>query len=173
MRALHRGLVGLAIAAAALATWVGDPRVRTAAPALGAGEISAPSVAQWIRDRAGGLRVVDLRSPSEFAGGRVPTAERMEPDALSAANFAGASRVVLYAADDSTAARAADRLRGGGLEALVLRGGYAAWVAEVLEPEIPAGAGEREPYRTAAALSRYFGGRPRLPSSPRRSWRGC
>jgi hypothetical protein len=54
-----------------------------------------------------------------------------------------------------------------------LRGGYAAWVAEVLEPEIPAGASEREPYRTAAALSRYFGGRPRLPSSPKRSWRGC
>jgi rhodanese-related sulfurtransferase len=119
------------------------------------------------------LRIVDLRSPSEFAGGRVPTAVRVDPEALAAADFAGAHRVVLYAADERIAGRAAAELRAAGIEALVLRGGYAAWVGEVLAPEIPLGAGEREPYRSAAALSRYFGGRPRLPSSPKPSWRGC
>jgi rhodanese-related sulfurtransferase len=159
--------------AAALAAWVGEPRPRTATATLEPGEVSAASLGQWIRGRAEGLRIVDLRSRSEFTAARVPTAVRVDPEALAAEDFAAAKRVVVYAADESIARRAAAALRSAGIEALVLRGGYAAWVAEVLEPEIPAGAGEREPYRSTAALSRYFGGRPRLPSSPKRSWRGC
>ena len=156
--------------AAGLAAWIGEP-----APAVvaAAGEVTALTVGQWLHDRAEGLRIVDLRAAEEYSNGRLPRAERFEAAALSAAPFAEAGSVVVYAADDALAARAAESLRSRGVDALVLRGGYTAWVDDVLAPEIPAGAGDREPWRSRAELSRYFGGRPRVAGAPARTWRGC
>ena len=91
MPALHRGLVGAAIVAAALAAWVGEPRPRTAAAALRPGEVSAASVGQWIRGRAAGLRIVDLRSRAEFADGRV---QRYDIQAQARAVFANVRAVL-------------------------------------------------------------------------------
>jgi rhodanese-related sulfurtransferase len=171
-QSLHRGLAGAAVVAAALAVWVGEP-VAKPAP-TGADELSAIELAQWIHDRRDGLRVVDVRPPADFAVDHLPGSENAPALGVDPAAFAATDSTVLYGWSDEAARSIQERLRTSGRHALVLRGGYDAWTREVLSPEIPAGAADREPYRTIAALSRYFGGRPRVgPAAQTSSWRGC
>src|SRR5947208_730446 len=44
--------------------------------------VTALELAQWIRDRKPGLRVLDVRTDSEFAAFHVPSAERMPLESL-------------------------------------------------------------------------------------------
>jgi rhodanese-related sulfurtransferase len=168
----RRALALTALVAAGLAAWVGEPSSRPAA-APAAGEVSALTVASWLHERAAGLRILDLRAPEAIAEGRLPRAEPRTAADLASAAFDAGERVVIYGDDGFAASRVVASLRERGVDALLLRGGYASWVGEVLSPEIPAGAEHREPWRSTAELSRYFGGRPRVAGAPARSWRGC
>jgi rhodanese-related sulfurtransferase len=129
-------------------------------PPPAADEVSAVDLAQWIRDRRPGLLVVDARAAEAFDRDRLPGA-RLIAD-IDADALRSADTVVVYAEAgvDATALRELSNVR----RLLRLHGGIAAWNEDVLFPVIRADASERQQrdFAARAALSRYFGGSPRL-----------
>jgi len=114
-------------------------------------QISAVELAEWIRDRKPGLRVVDLRSEAAFEEYHLPRAERA--DSLASMQFNANETIVVV-----SGAAVADR------NVYVLRGGVPAWIDEVMNPTITADAtpAARAGYDRASIVSRYFGGVPRI-----------
>lgn len=172
MRNVHRVLVLLALAGGAFAVVAEHPQ----AP-LASDEISAPELAQWLRERREGLLLVDLRTDAESADG-IPGARRAA--AVERAELAQGTVVVYAGRSVETAALAAWREAEGVPVYRRLRGGLAAWQRDVLYPLLRADASpqQRRGFSERAALSRYFGGTPRqlapgeAPPQPR-SRRGC
>jgi rhodanese-related sulfurtransferase len=173
-------LAATALSLGLLAMIVGDPRRARTGPVDVAGlarsvgpqsdRISAIELARMIRDRAPGLRIIDLRSPEEFGEYRIPGAERMSLTAFAAARFDGGQTLVLYADDSANAVQGWELLRARGHARVhVLGGGIVAWVDEVMDAHIPADASESEraAFRETADLSRYFGGQPTISDLPR------
>jgi hypothetical protein len=75
------------------------------------------------------------------------------------------TRVVLYSGDAAEAARASTLLRLRGYrDVTFLRQGLYEWISRVHEPALAVDATpqERTEFERLAALSRYFGGQPRL-----------
>ena len=130
--------------------------------------VTAIELAEWIRDRKPGLRVIDVRPAVEFAAFHLPTATNLPIESLPSGRFAPAETIVLYSGAGGHAAQAWVFLRALGHERVYfLRGGLAEWVDEVLNPTRPASQSPEEAARfdRVAALSRYFGGVPRVVES--------
>ena len=132
--------------------------------------VTAIELAEWIRDRKPGLRVIDIRPEAEFAAFHVPTATNVPIESLASERFAPADTVVLYSDASGHAAQAWVFLRALGHERVYfLRGGVADWVDDVLNPKRLSSASldEIARFERIAALSRYFGGVPQVvePSS--------
>ena len=164
-RAAHLMLASLAICAAALAALARSPE-----PPPACDEISAVTLAEWIRARRPGVLVLDTRSAQAMERDGIPGAR-------SAADFDGdaVDTVVLYG---DRRVDEAPPLRGSPRRVLRLHGGIEAWNRDVLFPVIRGDAPEREKseFASRAQLSRYFGGSPRVlePGARRtRSRRGC
>ena len=145
-------------------------------PPPAADEVSALDLAQWIRDRRPGLLVVDARAAEAFDQDHLPGAKMLAD--VDADAIGSADTLVVYA--DGRADAGA--LTGPSKVPRVLRlhGGMAAWNEDVLFPVLRADASERaqRDFTARAALSRYFGGSPRLLDSGAapargRSRRGC
>jgi rhodanese-related sulfurtransferase len=138
---VRRVLAAAAAILGVLALFAGKaPAIQSVAPV---------ELAEWIRDRKPNLRVVDARSEAEFDEYHLPRAERL----TSSTTLADGDTVVLVA--------------GGSVRArnvYVLRGGIKAWIDEVMNPMISADAPTpaRAAYERASAVSRYFGGVPRM-----------
>jgi rhodanese-related sulfurtransferase len=138
---VRRVLAAAAAILGVLALFAGKaPAIQSVAPV---------ELAEWIRDRKPNLRVVDARSEAEFEEYHLPRAERL----TSSTTLADGDTVVLVA--------------GGSVRArnvYVLRGGIKAWIDEVMNPMISADAPTpaRAAYERASAVSRYFGGVPRM-----------
>ncbi|MBI1809149.1 MAG: rhodanese-like domain-containing protein [Gemmatimonadetes bacterium] len=130
-------------------------------------------LARWIKDRREGLRVVDLRSDSEFVEYHLPTAERVPVDSLAHASFRRGDVIVLYSEGGGHAAQGWVFLRAIGYpHVYVLRDGLYGWLDDVMNASVPENAtpAQRAAFEQAAELSRYFGGQPsggppRLPGS--------
>jgi hypothetical protein len=129
---IRRTLAALAALGGLLALWT--PRTQTL-------DVSALELATWIRDRKPGLRIIDLRKPSEFDEYHLPRAENVAIEKLA---FAASETIVLVT--DGGALPSVDR------QVFVLRGGMQAWLDDVMSPKTP----------EAAAIGRYFGGVPRV-----------
>ena len=172
-----RVLAGIAIGLGVLAAIVGSPMPsvsRTTAldvPALAKtiehedDHVTALELAQWIRDRKPGLRVIDVRTPAEFADDRIPTAERADLDALATLSFAPDETVVLYSAGGAHAAQGWIFLRARGLTRVYfLRNGFDDWLDDVMAPTLAEDAAPeaRAAFAHASELSHYFGGHPRV-----------
>jgi rhodanese-related sulfurtransferase len=128
----------------------------------GSDHVSARQLAEWIRDRRPGLRVIDVRSPDEFRNDAIPTAENVPIDQLAKSHFASGQTIVLYSQEGAHAGQAWVMLRSLGItEAVFVPGGLADWREEVLYPLLPASASPTERTRIEA-LSHYFGGSPRI-----------
>jgi rhodanese-related sulfurtransferase len=130
--------------------------------------VTALELAQWIRDRQPGLRVIDVRSASEFDAYHVPTAERVPLEEVVSTPFRGDETIVLYSEGGAHAAQAWVFLRAlGHRRVFFLRGGLYEWLDDVINPTLPANATaeRRSQFERAATLSRYFGGQPRLEES--------
>jgi hypothetical protein len=112
-----------------------------------ADHVDALDLAEWIRERRSGLRVIDVRE---------------ELDTLV---VHPGEQVVLYSDGGAHAAQAWVLLRVRGLDnVLVLRDGMAAWEDEVLSP-LPASTPDDSAtarFARARALSLWFGGFPRI-----------
>jgi len=120
-------------------------------------------LAQWIKDRRDGLRVIDLRSDSEFVAYHLPTAERVPLESLSRAPFHRSDAIVLYSEGGGHAAQGWVFLRALGYpRVFVLRDGLNGWLDDVMNATVAANAtpAERAAFERAAELSRYFGGQP-------------
>jgi rhodanese-related sulfurtransferase len=152
------------------------PAMAPARLAAIAGEISceedhvdALELAEWIRDRRPGLRIVDVREGLDSATYRIPGARAIGLDSVGAIMTTPGGLVVLYSDGGAHAAQAWVLLRARGLrDVKVLKDGMAAWEDEVLSPAIPAVAHDsaRQRFDRARALALWFGGHPRLAPVP-------
>lgn len=96
--------------------------------ATGSNEISPEVLAEWM-SKGEPLKLVDVRSPSEFAAGHVPGAVNLPLEKLTAAACATGETVVLLCQGGTRARIAQQKLNGAGMPAYVLCGGTSAWVA--------------------------------------------
>ena len=117
--------------------------------------VTALELADWIRRRRPGLRVIDVRADSEYQAYHIPTAERIPLGALTSARFDPGATLVLYSEGGAHAAQAWVLLRTAGLRNVYfLRGGILDWMDDILNPVAP------------DELTRYFGGVPRTTAVP-------
>jgi len=92
-------------------------------------EITPAFLNAWI-SQGTPLRLVDVRSSSEFASGHLPGAVNLPLEVLTPSSFEPGERIVLLCQGGTRARMAQRMLRGAGIEACVLCGGTAAWRAE-------------------------------------------
>jgi len=124
--------------------------------------VTALELAAWIRDRRPGLRVIDVRTETEFNAYQIPTAEHVSSDALERLPATSGDTLVVYARDTAAAEKAVDRLLSAGhSQVLVLEGGANAWTDDVMNPV------------RSTELTRYFGGTARPAGTVRTVRRGC
>lgn len=177
-------LAGAALTLALAAAFVGAPRSGAPDPAAlarlqddGPGVVSPVALAEWIRQGRSDLRLLDVRSRSDFETFHLPGAEHAPLDSLPLRSPEAGVMVVVYGERDA-AGGARLLLRAAGQANVVgLEGGARAWVDQVLRPVLPFGADTtmRTTFAHVAELSRYFGGTPREagpddPAAPAWSW---
>jgi 3-mercaptopyruvate sulfurtransferase SseA len=105
--------------------------------------VTAAQLGEWMHDRRPGLRIIDLRSDSEYTEGHIPGAEHMSLVQLRHAGFRPNETVVLYSAGGGHAAQGWFFLRASGLQHVYsLRGGADEWQASR-----EAGRGTKRPWR--------------------------
>jgi rhodanese-related sulfurtransferase len=161
----------LAVAALALGAGAavidGTPlgQSRRIAADLAAGDrITAVTLAERIRARDP-LQLVDLRDAAAYQRFHIPSATHATLDSLEEAPLARSVPIVLYADDPARAVQGWTRLKQRDYRQVAhLPGGLAEWITRVYDPALPIDAtpSEREQFEHLAALSRYFGGQPRI-----------
>jgi rhodanese-related sulfurtransferase len=193
----HRLLAAVAALAGVLAAFAGTPAPRkpVAAPAAARPDvarlaaavaheddhITAIELAEWIRGRKPGLRIIDLRGKREFDTYHLPRAENVPIEPVVSTPFRAEETVVLISDGGAHAAQAWVLLQVlGHQKTYFLRGGLGEWLSDVMTPTLPANASPEATaaFRKASELSRYFGGTPRVappvPANTTTTWRpGC
>jgi rhodanese-related sulfurtransferase len=176
----HRTLAGVAVVLALLAAAAGNSRrgnggsldVASLAKQIEHEDdhVTAVELAQWIKDRKPGLRVLDVRTDSEFEAFHIPTAERVSLNELATMKSKGDETLVLYSEGGAHAAQGWVLLRSLGFtKVYFLRGGLLDWMDDVMSPTLPESRGNASADSArahVAALSRYFGGVPRVGAVP-------
>lgn len=100
--------------------------------------IDAQSFARRMADED--ARIIDVRTPAEFAQGAIPGAENIPLDAFGPEDFAAADgkRLLLYCRSGRRSGIALSRLEAAGIQGAVhLTGGILAWEAQGLPTELP------------------------------------
>ena len=169
-----RALAATALFLALAASFAGSPYMQRSASvdvtALASAvareedHVTALELAQWIKERRPGLRVVDVRTVEEYDAYHVPSAERIDLEALTSTPFRASDTIVLYSEGGAHAAQGWVFLRALGYRRVYfLRGGLYEWLEQVINPTLAADAtpAARDEFARASVLSRYFGGVPR------------
>jgi rhodanese-related sulfurtransferase len=158
---IRRALAIVAITGGALAPFAGTPHratdIQQLAAAVEAEEdhVTAIELARWIHERKRSLRVVDLRTPTEFAQYHVPSSRNVALTSLVRGTLPKNDTIVLISGGGAHAAQAWVFLRTLGYrDVYFLRGGIDEWLRDVMKPV--------RPTPEQAALTRYFGGGPRI-----------
>src|SRR5436305_9507206 len=131
--------------------------------------VTAIELAEWIKERRPGLRVVDIRPSGEFDALHIPTAERIPLSDLAKTPFRRDETIVLYSEGGAHAGQGWVFLRAlGYTQVYFLRGGLREWLDDVMSPSIAPAAGDsaKKAFARVSDLSRYFGGSPRV-AAPR------
>ena len=175
MTHLSRALAGSAALCGVLAVFAGSPyraqhavvdvQRLAAAVAHEDDHVTAIELAEWIRSRKAGLRVIDLRTASEFETYHVPRAERIDIESLASTPFRTTDTLVLISGGGAHAAQAWVLLQALGYHKVYfLRGGLQEWIDDVMNPTILASASPRAmaEFKRVGEISRYFGGVPRI-----------
>ncbi len=127
-------------------------------------------LADLIRDRAAGLRLIDVRDGLAGDEYRLPGSEVVPMGSLARLRIGPGERLVLYDDDETVAAQAAVLLRARGADAVqVLRGGLAGWEDAVMAPSParPDDPDDARRFARARAAAAYFGGRVRRADAAR------
>jgi rhodanese-related sulfurtransferase len=127
--------------------------------------VTAVELAKWIRDDKAGLRVIDIRSDSEYDDFHIPGAKRVPLGEIARMPLDSAATYVLYSEGGTHAAQGWFLLRARGVQhAFFLRGGLYDWVEQVMSPRVPANApqAQRDSIR---ALTLWFGGKMQVVDS--------
>lgn len=127
--------------------------------------VTPDELADWIVAGRQDFRLIDLRTPAEFAEYHIPQAENRTITALADADLARNEKIVLYSAEGIHSAQAWFLLKAKKFPAVyILLGGLKQWTEQVVFPETPgegATAAERIAFAGAAERARFFGGAPR------------
>jgi rhodanese-related sulfurtransferase len=133
-----------------------------------ADHVTVGELADWIIRGSGDYRLIDLRSPGEFARYHIPTAENVPITGLMDGGLRRDEKIVLYSEGGIHSAQAwfllkAEKYRG----VYIVLGGLEAWNDEILHPAAPLHprADETAAFERAAQVSRFFGGAPRAADS--------
>jgi rhodanese-related sulfurtransferase len=126
--------------------------------------VNVRDLASWLIEERRDFLLVDVRSAADFAKGaigdarNIPIAELLSEEML--ASLPTDRRIVVYSNGSENGAKAATLLRLAGFDAHVLSGGYNAWHASVLNPDIPAEEMDSESLQVSEqrAYSCYFVG---------------
>ncbi len=111
------------------------------AAARGEDRVSPKELAEWLIEERQDFVLVDVRSSDDFARGAIadatntPLARLVTAEAM--AGLPTDRKVIVYSNGSENAAKAAVMLRLAGYDARLLAGGYNAWHADVLNPDIP------------------------------------
>jgi rhodanese-related sulfurtransferase len=121
--------------------------------------VTAVELARWIRDNHDGLRVLDIRSASEFGELHVPGATNVSLGEVARMPIDSTATYVLYSEGGTHAAQGWFLLRARGVENVYfLRGGLYEWLEQVMNPRLAADAPQAE-RDSVLALTRWFGGK--------------
>ena len=121
--------------------------------------VTAGELAKWIRDGNKGLRVIDIRSDSEFIELHIPGARRADLGEIARMPLDSTATYVLYSEGGTHAAQAWFLLRARGVDNVYfLRGGLYEWLEQVMNPHVASTTPqiERDSIR---ALTMWFGGK--------------
>jgi len=130
--------------------------------------VTAEELAHWILEQRADYRLIDLRTPEEYAEYHIPGAENVEITALTDYGLARNEKIVLYSGGGIHSAQAWFLLRAKNYPgAYILLGGLDLWQDDVLFPMAPADgdAAAMAKFAQASELSRFFGGSPRGPGA--------
>ena len=173
--AIERAFVILAVVGGALAVVAGNPTrpvrgnvdVTELARIVEHEEdhVTGMELAKWIRDDKAGLRILDIRSDSEYADFHIPRAARVALAELARMPIDSAATYVLYSEGGTHAAQGWFLLRARGVEnVFFLRGGLYEWLEQVMNPRVPSTMpqAQRDSIR---AITLWFGGKMQVVDS--------
>jgi len=126
--------------------------------------VSVEQLAKWLIEERKDFVLIDIRSKDEYMKGKIqearniPLAELVTNEVM--ADLPADRKVVIYSNGSENAAKAATMLRLTGLDAHLVTGGYNAWHARILNPDIPAEELDGESLQVSAqrAYACYFVG---------------
>ena len=131
--------------------------------------VTPAELASWIVEGRSDYRLLDLRSPEQYASYHIPGAENVPLSQLTDYPLLPGEKIVLYSDGGIHAAQGWMLLRAVGFKAVyALLLGLNGWTDEVLYPAPPGGDDPqaRAQFERAAALATFFGGEARSESGP-------
>jgi rhodanese-related sulfurtransferase len=103
--------------------------------------VSVRDLASWLIEERQDFVLIDVRSAADFDQGAIGKAQNIPiAELVTAETLAGLPtdrKILVYSNGSENGAKAATLLRIAGLDAHVVSGGYNAWHARVLNPDIP------------------------------------
>jgi rhodanese-related sulfurtransferase len=126
--------------------------------------VTVAELAEWLIEGREDFHLVDVRAAGDFEQGSIGGAENIPLAALvtaeTLATLPADRKIVVYSNGSENAAKAAVLLRLAGLNAHLLAGGYNAWHARILNPDITAEEVDGESLQVSAqrAYACYFVG---------------
>ena len=126
--------------------------------------VAPAELASWIVEGRADYRLLDLRSPEEYAQYHIPGAENVQSSQLADYPLLPSEKIVVYSQGGIHAAQGWMLLRAQGFTAVyTVLLGLNGWTDEVLYPEPSASDDPREKARfeRAAAMAAFFGGQAR------------
>ncbi len=126
--------------------------------------VRVEQLAEWLIEERQDFVLIDVRAPSDYDKGYIGEARNLAIAELvtdtSLASLPTDRKVIVYSNGSENGAKAATLLRVAGLNAQVLVGGYNAWHANILNPDIPAEELDGESLQVSAqrAFACYFVG---------------
>jgi len=162
----------LALLAVLVTGCAGDERDEAAAQLLdvaqaaarGEDRVDVEELAAWLVAGRADFELIDVRPSADFAAGAIAEARNLSVAELlgddTLASLPRDRKLVLYSNGAELSAKAATLLRVAGLDARVLAGGYNAWQARILNPDISPEETDGESLQVSErrALACYFVG---------------
>ena len=134
------------------------------AAAREADRVSVEDLASWLIEERQDFVLIDVRAASDYDNGHIGEAQNIAIAQLVTAETLATlptdRKVVVYSNGSENGAKAATLLRIAGLDAHVVTGGYNAWHARILNPDISAEEldGESPQVSAQRAYACYFVG---------------